>query len=95
MHKCFALKKEARKIIIYVTFFYFNHQYFSFERSVREKLMFGDPNGFLCVFVGRVSREKRLDVVIDALRGLPGVYLAIIGKFLSCFLPIAVSLTRI
>ena len=53
--------------------------------------MFGDPDGFLCVYVGRISNEKRLDVVIDAVRGLVNnnnnskgsgggnAYLAIVG----------------
>lgn len=41
--------------------------------------MFGDINGFLCVYVGRISREKRLDIIIDAIREIDCVYLAIIG----------------
>lgn len=47
-------------------------------------MMFGDDNGFLCVYVGRISGEKRLDIVIDAIKNLEikdnrKAYLAIIG----------------
>jgi glycosyltransferase involved in cell wall biosynthesis len=46
-------------------------------------LTFNDDNAFLCVYVGRISGEKRLDIIIDALQMLrPGgkqTYLAIIG----------------
>jgi phosphatidylinositol alpha 1,6-mannosyltransferase len=45
-------------------------------------MMFGDAEGFLCVYVGRISNEKRLDVVIDAMQRLQGssnAYLAIVG----------------
>ncbi len=52
--------------------------------ALRNSLMFGDVNGFLCVYVGRVSNEKRMDVIIDAMRNVRGAsgrsaYLAIIG----------------
>ncbi len=46
--------------------------------------MFGDESGFLCVYVGRISNEKRLDVIIDAVRNLRGeqkAYLAIVGMW--------------
>ena len=45
-------------------------------------MMFDDRDGFLCVYVGRISNEKRLDVIIDALSCLTGdrkAYLAIVG----------------
>lgn len=50
------------------------------KQSVREKLMFGNTDGFLCVYVGRISREKRIDVIVDAVRNLDNVYLAVIGN---------------
>jgi phosphatidylinositol alpha 1,6-mannosyltransferase len=47
--------------------------------ALRRELCFGDDSAFLCVYVGRLSREKRLDVIISALRDLPHAYLAIVG----------------
>lgn len=41
--------------------------------------MFGDPDGFLCVYVGRISKEKRLDIIIEALKHIPKAYLALVG----------------
>jgi glycogen synthase len=48
--------------------------------------MFGEgdnPNGFLLVYVGRISNEKKIDFLIDVLNVLrktyPSIYLAIIG----------------
>lgn len=54
------------------------------RRALRKELTFGDPdpNAFLCVYVGRISNEKRLDLMLDAVRQLKGVgkaYLAIVG----------------
>jgi glycosyltransferase involved in cell wall biosynthesis len=44
-------------------------------------MIFGDtsPGAFLCVYVGRISKEKRLDVIVEAVKNIPGAYLAIIG----------------
>ena len=45
-------------------------------------MTFGDKDAFLCIYAGRISNEKRLDIVIDALKGLSGArkaYLAIVG----------------
>lgn len=44
-------------------------------------MTFEDDSGFLCVYVGRISNEKRLDVIIEAVKGLTGskAYLAIVG----------------
>lgn len=42
-------------------------------------MMFGDTNGFLCVYVGRLSVEKQIDILIEATKNLPNVYLAIVG----------------
>lgn len=47
--------------------------------SVRNELTFGNPQALLCVYVGRISREKRLDVIVEAVKNVSGVYLAIIG----------------
>eukprot|EP01035_Chromulina_nebulosa_P018543 gene18543-24263_t len=49
------------------------------SQDKRNELTFGDPNAFLCVYVGRLSREKRIDIIIDAIRKIDGVYLAIVG----------------
>jgi len=49
------------------------------SQKIRNELMFGDKNGFLCVYVGRISMEKRLDVLIEAIRKMDHVYLAIVG----------------
>ena len=50
------------------------------RRALRLEMTFGDRSGFLCVYVGRLSREKQIDVLIKAVRAIPGAYLAIIGK---------------
>ncbi len=45
----------------------------------REKLLNGrDPSSLLCVYVGRLAAEKRVDLLIDVAK-LPGVALTIIG----------------
>lgn len=45
----------------------------------RERLLGGrDPKSLLCVYVGRLAAEKRVDLLIDVAR-LPGVALTIIG----------------
>lgn len=49
---------------------------------LREELTFGDPTGFLCVYVGRISEEKHIEFLVEALRNLHGkrnTYLAIVG----------------
>lgn len=48
--------------------------------KLRSEMLFGDNDGFLCVYVGRISREKQINVIIDAVKDLPGIYLAIVGK---------------
>jgi len=47
--------------------------------DVRKELTFGNIDGFLCVYVGRISKEKRLDVMVDAVKSIDNAYLAIIG----------------
>jgi phosphatidylinositol alpha 1,6-mannosyltransferase len=49
---------------------------------MRAEMTFGDPSGFLCVYVGRISEEKRLEVLLEAMKLLKGdrkTYFAIIG----------------
>ena len=47
--------------------------------KMRKKLSFGNPDGFLVVYAGRISHEKRLDIVIEAVKDMDNVYLAIVG----------------
>lgn len=47
--------------------------------TLRNALTFGNPEGFLCVYVGRISREKRIDVITEAMKSMDNAYLAIIG----------------
>jgi glycosyltransferase involved in cell wall biosynthesis len=49
------------------------------NEKLRKKMMFGDEKGFLCVYVGRISREKRIDICVDVISQMKNVYLAIIG----------------
>ena len=47
--------------------------------EMRSRLLNGrDPSSTLCVIVGRLAREKRVDLLLDV-AGLPGVALTIIG----------------
>lgn len=47
--------------------------------SMREKLLHGrDPNSLLCIFVGRLANEKRVDLLLEVAK-LEGVALTIIG----------------
>jgi len=48
--------------------------------AVRERLTFGIPNAFLMVYIGRVTAEKDIQFLIDALeQGPKNVVLALIG----------------
>lgn len=52
------------------------------NEKLRLEMTFGDESGFLCVYVGRISNEKRLEVMINALKAVSGprkAYLAIVG----------------
>lgn len=49
------------------------------DQTLRSELTFGNPDAFLCVYVGRISKEKKLEVIIDALKDIDNAYLAIIG----------------
>jgi glycosyltransferase involved in cell wall biosynthesis len=44
--------------------------------AIRSEMTFGDTsaNTFLCVYVGRISKEKRLDVIVEAVKRIPGTY---------------------
>lgn len=49
------------------------------SREWRERLLNGrDPNSLLCIYVGRLAPEKRVDLLLDVAR-TPGVALTIIG----------------
>lgn len=49
------------------------------SQNWRERLLAGrDPDSLLCVYVGRLAAEKRVDLLLDVAR-LPGVALTIIG----------------
>ena len=48
-------------------------------RTMREKLLNGrDPNSLLCLYVGRLAYEKRVDLLLDVAK-LEGVALTIVG----------------
>jgi len=49
------------------------------DADLREKLTFGNPNGLLCVFVGRLSPEKNIDALAKWVTAVPNTYLAIVG----------------
>ena len=53
------------------------------DSRLRAELTFQDPEGFLCVYVGRISNEKRIHIIKEAIRPLDHVYLAIVGR-ISC-----------
>lgn len=47
--------------------------------ALRENLMFGDKAGFLCLYTGRISNEKRIDLILAAVQKLDNAYLAVVG----------------
>lgn len=49
-------------------------------REMRERLTGGHPEASLIVYVGRVSKEKNLDELLEPIRRLPGARLAIVGS---------------
>lgn len=59
-----------------------NSQHFSraqFSQTMRDQLLNGrDPNALLCIYVGRLANEKRIDLLLEAAR-TPGIALTIIG----------------
>ncbi|ROZ61770.1 glycosyltransferase family 1 protein [Kocuria soli] len=50
------------------------------SRSMRERLTGGHPEAPLIVYVGRVSKEKNLDDLVEPIRRLPQARLAIVGS---------------
>lgn len=47
--------------------------------EMRQRLLAGrDPDSLLCIYVGRLANEKRIDLLLEAAR-LPGIALTIIG----------------
>jgi glycosyltransferase involved in cell wall biosynthesis len=47
--------------------------------AMRERLLQGhDPDSLVCLYVGRLASEKRIDLLIEIAR-LPGVVLAVVG----------------
>ena len=49
------------------------------DQAVREQLTGGNPDELLVLYVGRISPEKRLDLVRDPLFSVSGVRLAMVG----------------
>jgi len=49
------------------------------DQELREKFTFGNPNGLLCVFVGRLSPEKNIKELSEWVTAVPNAYLAIVG----------------
>ena len=47
--------------------------------AMRERLSGGRPDDFLAVYVGRITREKNVHLLRDALRNVDGVRLALVG----------------
>eukprot|EP00667_Euglena_gracilis_P006467 EG_transcript_6523 len=52
------------------------------RQAIRSRLTFSHPEGLLLLYVGRMSLEKSIDVLVTALQfpGMEGVYLALIGN---------------
>jgi glycosyltransferase involved in cell wall biosynthesis len=50
------------------------------DASMRARLTAGEPHRPLVVYAGRVSFEKRVDVLADAVRRLPEVRFAVVGE---------------
>ena len=47
--------------------------------TLREELTFGNKDAFLCIYTGRISNEKRIDLVLGAVQKLENAYLAVVG----------------
>lgn len=49
------------------------------KEALKKKLTFGDKKGFLCLYTGRISNEKRIDLILAAVQRLDNAYLAVVG----------------
>ena len=49
------------------------------SETLREELTFGHKDAFLCIFTGRISNEKRIDLILGAVQKLDNAYLAVVG----------------
>jgi glycosyltransferase involved in cell wall biosynthesis len=49
------------------------------SRAMRERLSGGHADDFIALYVGRISREKNVHLLRDAVAALPGVRLALVG----------------
>ena len=47
--------------------------------KLRKEMTFGSKNAQLLVYAGRISKEKRIDIIIEAIKDLDNTYLAIVG----------------
>ena len=47
--------------------------------KIRKEVMFDNEKGFLCVYVGRLSPEKGLNIIIEAIQNIGDAYLVIVG----------------
>lgn len=54
------------------------------SQAMRERLSDGNPEDFLAIYVGRISREKNVPQLREALAQLPGVRLAMVGGGPEC-----------
>jgi glycosyltransferase involved in cell wall biosynthesis len=65
--------------LFHVCFFHIATHFIFLFRDIRKEFTFGNPDAFLCVYVGRISKEKRMEVMVEAVRSIDNAYLAIIG----------------
>ncbi len=49
------------------------------DMAMRNRLSGGHPEDFLAIYVGRISREKQVELLHNTVAGMPGVRLALVG----------------
>ena len=49
------------------------------DDKIRDILTFGNRDAFLCIYTGRISNEKRIDLILGAVQKLDNAYLAVVG----------------